>query len=237
MGSDLHAVGELGNRVFLGGHAGAAHRGPEGGWTQIASLHDKDVMGWAATGPRVLAGGHEGLFASTDGGGSFERVGEVPVSDVHALGAAGDTVYVASPESGVLVSSDGGRTFEPRSETGAAFMGTIWVDPTDPNTAIAPSMQDGPVKTTDGGRTWARLGSAMGSMAVAVGQGGHVLLSLGMNGAETSSDGGASWGSTTVPDGTSAAAYTTDGDLLVAVLIGDRAKVYEQAGGGWIPLA
>lgn len=237
VGGDLHALGELEGRMFVGGHGGAGYRASEGGWTQIESLDDKDVMGWATTASRVFAGGHEGLYASTDGGETFDQVAGVPVSDVHALGASGGTVYLASPESGVLVSADGGRSFEARSQAGQMFMGNIWVDPSDPNTAIAPSMRDGAVETTDGGATWTQLGSAMGSMAVAVDRTGTHLCALGMNGADVSADGGATWTSVDVPDGTSAAAYTTDGRLIVAALDGDRAELYEQAGGTWTPLA
>lgn len=237
VGGDLHAVGELGGRVFVGGHGGAGFRAPRGGWTQIDSLDDKDIMGWATTGSMLLAGGHEGLYASTDDSDEFDKVADVPVSDVHALGASGNVVYLASPESGVLVSTDAGRSFQPRSQAGRAFMGNIWVDPTNPDTAIAPSMQDGAVKTTDGGTTWSPLGSAVGSMAVAVDQTGAHLLALSMNGAEMSMDGGATWTSADVPDDTSAAAYNAAGNLVVATLADDRAKVHEKVGTKWSPLA
>lgn len=236
VGGDLHAAGELGSRLFVGGHGGAGYRASAGGWTQIESLDDKDVMGWASTGSKILAGGHTGLYASTDEGSTFDQVKGLPVSDVHALGASGDVVYLASPEAGTLVSTDGGTTFEPRSSAGQDFMGTIWADPTNPDIAIAPSMKDGAVRTTDGGSTWTPLGSAMGSMAVAVDQTGSRLLAIGMEGAQLSTDGGASWTALDVPDGTSAGSYTATGDLVVAALAGDRADVYQQDGAKWDPL-
>lgn len=236
VGGDLHAVGELGSRLFVGGHGGAGYHASAGGWRQIDSLDDTDVMGWASTGAKVLAGGHTGLYASTDDGSSFDQVDGLPVSDVHALGASGDIVYLASPEAGTLVSTDGGTTFEPRSAAGQDLMGTIWVDPTNPDLAIAPSMQEGAVQTTDGGATWTPLGSATGSMAVAVDKTGSRLLAIGMDGAQLSTDGGASWTALDVPDRTSAASYTATGDLVVAALAGDRAKVYQQDGTKWDPL-
>lgn len=237
VGGDLHAVTALGSRVFVGGHGGAAFRTPSGGWTHIGSLDNKDVMAWAGTGSLVLAGGHAGLYRSTDDGSTFVEAPGLAVSDVHALGAAGDTVYVASPEAGVLVSADNGKTFEQRSSVGRAFMGTIWVDPNNPNIAIAPSMQDGAVKTTDGGKTWGALSSSSGAMAVAVENGGAQILVLGMDSAESSTDGGATWSAVEVPTGSLAAAYTADGRLVVAVLAGNRAEVFEQVGGKWNPLA
>lgn len=233
VGGDLHAVGALGSRIFVGGHNGAGYRLGSGGWRQIGSLDDKDVMGWASTGHGVLAGGHTGLYASTNRGVSFEPVAGLPVSDVHALGASSSVVYLASPEAGTLVSTDGGATFKPRSSAGRDFMGTIWVDPKDPNTAIAPSMQDGAVRTTDGGATWTPIGSTPGAMAVAVDATGSRLIVVGMEDVQLSTDGGSSWSSLAVPAGTSTAAYTDSGDLVVAALVGTRAIAYRQAGTKW----
>lgn len=237
VGGDLHAVGQLGDRLFVGGHGGAGYRASASGWTQINSLKDKDVMGWAATTSRLLAGGHEGLYASTDQGSTFSHVQGIPVSDVHGLGAIGSVIYLASPQAGVLVSTDGGSSFEQRGSTGQDFMGTIWVDPSNPKVAIAPSMHDGAVKTTDGGSTWTPLGSETGTMAVAVNDSGNELLTLGMNGAQRSLDAGATWHALDVPDSTSAAAYSSDGNLIVAALSGDRASVYERKGAKWDPLS
>ena len=237
VGGDLHAVGELNGRLFVGGHNGAGYRLISGGWTQISTLDDKDVMGWAQAGETVLAGGHGGLFRSLDNGSTFSVVGGLPVSDVHALGATGKWVYVGSPESGVLVSDDGGRTFAPAGADGQDFMGTIWVDPMNPDVAIAPSMQSGAVKTIDGGATWTPLGSSSGSMAVAVDASGQRVAAIGMNGAESSEDGGATWEPMDLPDGTGAATYTSDGELVAAVLSDERAQLYTSVNGEWDLLA
>lgn len=236
VGGDLHALGQLGDRVFVGGHGGAGFHVPAGGWTQIDSLDDKDVMGWASTGATILAGGHAGLNISRDNGSTFAQAQDLPVSDVHALGASGERVYIGSPEAGILVSNDAGKTFARISETGQDFMGTIWVNPADPDVAIAPSMQAGAVKTTDGGATWNPLGSSSGSMAVAVDSSGRQIVAIGMGGAEQSTDGGNSWTQLEVPDGTSAAAYTSQDDLVAAVLTGDQAEVYQSVAGKWDPL-
>ena len=91
------------------------------------------------------------------------------------------------------MSTDGAKTFTKRGAAGQDFMGSIWIDPANPDVAIAPSMQQGAVKTVDGGRTWSPLGSAMGSMAVAVDPSGTNLVAIGMDGAQQSSDGGATW--------------------------------------------
>ena len=57
---DLHAVGDLESPIFVGGHGDAGYRASTGGWTQIDSLDDKDVIGSASTAPMVVAGGHAG---------------------------------------------------------------------------------------------------------------------------------------------------------------------------------
>lgn len=236
VGGDLHAVGQLGDRLFVGGHAGAGYRASTGGWMQIETLDDKDVMGWASSGGDLLAGGHAGLYRSRDDGLTFAAVPDLAVSDVHALGAAGERVYLGTPEAGVLVSDDGGASFSLVSSAGRDFMGTIWVDPANPDVAIAPSMRSGVVKTTDGGETWTAMGSSSGSMAVAVDGSGQDLVAIGMDGAETSDDDGSTWSALEVPDGTSAAAYTSEGDLVVAALSGERAEVFTAVSGTWDPL-
>lgn len=72
---------------------------------------------------------------------------------MHALGAAGDTVYLASPRAGLLASSDGGRSWQTRNaDAGRGFMGTILVDSADPAHLIAPDMQSGLVASADGWR-------------------------------------------------------------------------------------
>lgn len=236
VGGDLHAVGQLGNRLFVGGHGGAGFRTPAGGWTQIDSLDNKDVMAWAASGKTIFAGGHAGLYNSTDDGSHFAPVAGLPIADVHALGASGRRIYIGSPQAGILVSDDSGSNFEKVSSVGRDFMGTIWIDPANPDIAIAPSMQAGAVKTTDGGATWTAMGTSSGSMAVAVDPAGSNIVAIGMGGAERSTDGGASWSPTDVPSGTSAAAYTPQNDLVTGVLSGDRAEVYQFIAGKWDPL-
>jgi photosystem II stability/assembly factor-like uncharacterized protein len=238
VGGDLHVVAAFDGRLFVSGHNGAGYLDTPGGWTQIASLDDKDGMGWAKTPQALLVGGHAGLYSSTDGGLSFSKAGaDLPVTDVHALGSNGDTVYLASPQAGLFVSEDGGKTFAKRNEVGASFMGTITVDPADPAHAVAPDMQNGAVVTTDGGATWKKLGGPGGTMAVAwnpvdLAQ----IVVIGMDGAAISTDAGKSWSAFSVPDGTSAAAYDAGGQLYAAVLQGSRAHVFKLSGKTWTAL-
>ena len=237
VGGDLHTLTVVGDALYAGGHAAVAVS-RDGGrqWQDIPSLEGADAMGWAQTTDALLAGGHPGLFRSTDGGASFEPVagsGELP--DVHALGGAGDTVYAGSPQAGLVVSEDGGQTWETREpEAGRSFMGTILVDPGDPQRLIAPDMSSGLVASSDGGRSWTPLGSPEGAMAAAWDPANlDRIVAVGMAESAFSTDGGGSWQPLPVPAGTSAVAFSADGATLYAgVLDGEVAVVSSSTDGG-----
>lgn len=242
VGGDLHTVTSLGDILYVGGHAAVAASRDEGRrWKQVPSLAGADAMGWAVTGDAVLVGGHPGLFRSTDDGATFARVtGAGTVPDVHALGGAGGTVYLASPQAGVLVSTDGGKSWEVRSsEAGRSFMGTILVDPDDPARLVAPDMASGLTTSTDGGRTWTALGGPMGAMAATwKPTDTDLIIAVGMNGGARSADGGATWRDVALPRGTSAVSYDPSGDTVYAgVLERERARTYRSTDDGatWTP--
>jgi hypothetical protein len=235
VGGDLHTVAALGGKLYVGGHDGAAVS-TDGArtWSPLPSLRGADAMGWAISGDRVLVAGHNGLRASS--GGDFTAV-NLPdgVSDVHALGGSGDTVYAASPQAGLLVSTDGGKTWRPRNvQNGRGFMGSIVVDRADPNRLIAPDMQAGATASRDGGRTWQPLGGPRGAMAVAQNpRDPKNLVAVGMGEAAASRDGGASWQPLEVPAGVSAVTFSEDGATLYAArLAGENAVVATSVDGG-----
>lgn len=241
VGSELHAVATLGSGLFVGGHDGAGRKAGESAWTQISSLDDKDIMGWAMINGEILAGGHQGLYASRDQGMTFTTVPnasglDLDGLDVHGLGASESIIYLASPAGGLFTSTDGGRSFELRSTTGRVFMGTIWVDPMDPDTAIAPSMQAGAVQTTNGGRTWTSLGGPVGAMSVTVTDSGRRVIVIGMSEAQQSTDGGAAWAPLDLPPGASAGTLTAEGTLITAAPENGSVAVYRLARGEWEPL-
>lgn len=239
VGGDLHSVivdPADPQRLFVGGHEAAAASGDGGRtWAQISSLRDADAMGWAITGEIVWMGGHPGLRRSIDGGRSFEPAGgELSSTDVHALGGSDRVLFAASPERGLLASTDGGDTWESRSpEAGKGFMGGIVVDPADVDHLLAPDMQAGVVESGDGGRTWKALGSPGMAMSVtAVGRGVDELIVAGGGQAARSDDGGATWDRMDVPDGTMVVAGAADGSLYAGALDGGVARVSRSTDGG-----
>ena len=243
VGGDLHTVFAADQSLYVGGHTRAAvsHDGGKT-WQDIGDLEGADPMGWAASGDTLLAGGHPGLYRSTDGGATFEQLsGSSAVPDVHALGGAGDVVYLASTQAGVLASTDGGTTWKVRNaDAGKSFMGTILVDPEDTGRLIAPDMSGTLATSSDGGRTWTSLGGPMGAMAAAWNpQNTKEIIASGMQGAERSTDGGDTWTPAELPSGTSAVSYAPDGNTIYAgVLSSEHAIVYRSTdhGNTWTPL-
>lgn len=237
VGGDLHTVTAIGDRLYVGGHDGVAVS-TDGGkaWRAVPSLRGADAMGWAQTPAGLLAGGHPGLYRSTDGGATFTKTtGPAQVSDVHALGASGSTAYLASPLAGLLISGDGGASWQVRNpQVGKTFMGTLLVDPADAQHLIAPDMQNGLVTSVDGGRTWTVLGGPQGAMSVAWDPNNtERLVAVGMAGGAFSNDGGRTWTDVTLPAGTSAATFSPDGAILYAAgLDGSNARVRASADRG-----
>lgn len=237
VGGDLHTLTAAAGRLYVGGHDGVGVS-TDGGqdWSPVTSLRGADAMGWAVTPAGTFAGGHPGLFRSTDGGSTFTKAGGLgQVSDVHALGAAGNTAYLASPQAGLLASNDGGLSWQPRNtDVGRSFMGTILVDPAHPQRLVAPDMQSGLVTSSDGGTTWTSLGGPGGAMAAAWDPTNtQRLVAISTNGGATSSDGGRTWINLTLPAGTSAATFSADGKTLyAAALDGDTARVFASSDAG-----
>jgi hypothetical protein len=119
------------------------------------------VVRYAKAG-ELLASGHPegdgslpeniGLVRSGNAGGTWEPVSELGQSDFHILQAAGaDVVAVRAEESDILVSADGGRTFEPR--TAPELPLDVAFDPRDPARMVV-ATEKGTFSSADGGGSW-----------------------------------------------------------------------------------
>jgi photosystem II stability/assembly factor-like uncharacterized protein len=241
VGSDLHSLVTAPpptSRLYVGGHEGVAVS-TDGGvtWRPVESLDGADAMGWAFTDEGTLVGGHPGLFVSDDGGRTFRQDNEsLLATDIHALGSGAGVIYAASPQLGVFASTDGGASWEIRTDqVGQAFMGNILVDPRDPDHVVAPDMQAGAVESSDGGRSWSVLGGAPGAMWVSwdLADTDRIVVS-GMGQAAQTHDGGQTWARMAVPGGSSVVQIdANDSDVLYAgVLEGKEAVVWVSRDGG-----
>lgn len=230
VGGDIHTLTYTKNGLFVTGHeSGSVSANGGYTWSAIPSFRNADIMGWATTDIGFLAGGHNGMFKSTDGGKSFARINFFgKVSDVHSLGASGKNVYLASPQAGLLRSIDSGKSWKlVNKKFGQGFMGSMLVDSKNPLRVIAPDMSNGLVVTKDGGKTWAHFGGPSGVMSVdwnAKNQKEIVVLAMGV-GAITKNN-GRTWNSFPVPMSSSAIALSSTGSkIFVAVLSGSKAKI------------
>ncbi|MBC7463573.1 MAG: hypothetical protein H7227_04875 [Actinobacteria bacterium] len=231
VGGDLHSLTVDGSQMVVTGHQSAA-KSMDGGqnWTALKTLDGEDIMGWASNLGNTFAGGHNGFHMAPTNGDEFKRI-DLPggITDIHALGAAGEFVYLASPQAGFLASEDGGKTWILRnSKVGQGFMGSMLVDPIDPLKVFAPDMQSGLVSTIDGGLTWRKMGGPAGSMSVAWNpENRNQIAVVGMSGGALTSDGGATWSDLALPEGGSAIAFSKNGKTIyAATLDSEYATIY-----------
>ena len=216
VGGDLHTVAVVGDALYVAGHA-AVGVSRDGGrqWQQVDALKGADPMGWAVTSDTVLVGGHPGLFRSTDNGATFNKVtGAGTVPDAHALGGAGGTFYLGSPQAGLLASTDGGSTWHYRHlfvrdynlDRGSLLRGIEYE-----HGLLVVASEDGILLSRDGGRHFTRALAGLPFSAVAISGPPPGRILAGGNGTSyLSVDGGETWVSIDV--GT-----TTRGSRLVTI--------------------
>ena len=186
------------DRFVASGHPGASQGGPSAlgliesrdrgaTWTPV-SLPGSDLHLLRAAGDAVYTFDGE-LQASRDGGRTFQqRESPGALIDMAIDPSDGDRV-LASTESGVRVTRDGGRTWQDTALNAPALL--AWGRPERP-AAIG---GDGTVQTsTDGGRTWKPAGTPGGQPAAFAADDDGALYLAGPDGSVSwSSDAGRTW--------------------------------------------
>ncbi len=135
----------------------------------------------------VYAGTTEGLYKTDDGGAKWARLTgpDVIINDVFVDPADHARLLLATDRSGVLLSTDGGKTF---SSTNAGFsqrvVQTLLVDATRPGTLYAGVLNDkiygGVFRSTDDGATWQQQADGLAGRDVFVlAQGGDGTILAG----------------------------------------------------------
>ena len=240
VGGDLHTLTFTKNGLFVTGHQAGDYSTDDGlHWKSIATLKNVDSMSWASTDSAYFAGGHNGLFKSTNGGKSFTRIKFFGnASDVHAIGASKKIVYMGSPQVGFLRSIDGGKSWKiVNAKFGQGFMGSMLVDSSNPLRVIAPDMNNGLVLTVDGGKTWALFGGPQGAMSIGWNPNNNKeIATLGMNVGALSKDDGKTWSTFSVPMGSAAITLSSTGKrIYVATLVSEKAVIFstDDAGKHW----
>ena len=224
----------------------ATHSGlfkiPEQGEAERVANRAQDTMGFSIVGPgRFIGSGHPdfreddvrppllGLIESDDAGVTWDRVSLHGEADFHALSAAHGRVYGYDSTSGTFMVTKNKREWDRRSRL--PMLGFA-VDPADPDNVVAAS-PDGPVFSSDGGRTWTPLAGAP-PLAVVAWQEGAGLFGVAVDGTvHRSGDGGRTWQRTGSAGGEPEALMvdTDAGQARVHVAVAGRGIVVSEDGG------
>jgi photosystem II stability/assembly factor-like uncharacterized protein len=228
--------------LFIATHTGL-FRAPEG-QQRARRVADRfqDTMGFTVTGPdRFLGSGHPdgreglppflGLIRSSDAGQSWEPVSLLGERDFHVLEAAGRRIYgygsdYESGQAGLLVSDDGGRTWDER--TPPEPLVSLAIDPEDPDHIVA-SGENGLYSSNDAAAGWRPLTDEAGLLAWTETTGLFVVRFDGQ--LARSRDGGRSWQNLGTV-GAQPAAFESAGDELY-VALHDGTVTFSRDGREW----
>jgi hypothetical protein len=230
--------------LFVATHTGL-FRASEGERT-ASRVADRfqDTMGFTVVGPnRFLGSGHPdgreglppflGLIESRDAGRTWEPISLLGKRDFHVLEASGRRVYgfgsdFDTRQAGLLVSYDGGRSWDERTPPEALL--SLAIDPEDPDRVVA-SGEQGLYLSTDAGRGWRPLD---GGPALLAWPAGGQLFAVAFDGSVArSGDAGRSWGQAGQVGGEPAAFEGADGGDLYVALHDGTIKRSADGGASW----
>jgi len=247
---DAFAVNPKGGSLLLATNKGLFHIDADGKKGRLlrsevkvsnkgSGFGDK-VSAFAFVGPDKLIGsghpddptvpGNLGLMQSNNGGASWKAVSRVGLSDLHVIKPQGGLVFAYDTVlGGVIVSSDGGKTFAERSAPEEPVT-DLASDPRDANYLLAASVNSLFV-STDQARSWKKLGPA-DSPQLAWGE--HGLYRADAGGiVGTSSDRGRSWKQVGRLEGNPGKLVETSDDKLYVALDSGIVQVSSDAGRSW----
>jgi hypothetical protein len=194
------------------------------------------------TGPGdLLASGHplEGnlpenlpLIRSSDHGATWTAVDGTAEGDYHELESAGDMILAVSVDApDVLVSRDGGRTFEKKTPPDRPI--DVVVNPKDQN-QLAVSTEQGTFISSDGGGSWRPRDTTFGARLTWPGE----LYSVDKSGkVRASKDGGQSWEDRGDVGGIPSVIASGRKDELFVGIIGGKVQRSTDGGRKWTTAA
>ena len=229
-------------RVDPGAKEGERILGKVSGLSSAATVSGNLVVRFTGPG-ELLASGHPQagdvsenlpLMTSSDHGDTWQVVPNTAEADYHELELFGDQLIAVSVESpDVLVSRDGGVTFEKRTPPQLPI--DVVVDPSDPE-HWAVSTEQGTFLSTNGGQSWRPRDPSSGARLAWPTK--DKLYSLERNGQlRVSSNGGQSFEPAGDVGGLpSEFTYGTKGELYVAI-VGGKIRKSTNGGKSWSTVA
>lgn len=199
----VHGLGvDPGNGTLYAATHSGLFRIPEQGEAERIANRAQDTMGFSVVGPgRFIGSGHPdpleddvrppllGLIESDDAGLTWDRLSLHGEADFHALVAAHGQVYGYDSTSGTFMVTGDKKRWDRRSRL--PMLGFA-VDPADPEQVVA-ATPEGPVASSDGGRTWVPLAGAPPLAVVAWQEGAGLFGAAGDGTVHRSGDGGRTW--------------------------------------------
>ncbi len=240
--ADVHGIGvnPADGSLYIATHTGLFRAASSETSARRVNAPKQDLMGFSIAGPdRFVASGHPGpgqdlppslgLIESRDRGRSWRALSLQGKADFHVLRSVGRTVYAYDGR--LMVSRDGGRSWQPRRAPGQ--LADLAPDPRDPDQVLA-STSDGLSISEDGGRSW-KKGTLPPPTLLAWGPVRRAFAVEGGGNVSASADSGRSWRRAGTVKGPPAA-FTADqrGTIYVARQDG---SVAQSADGGrtWRP--
>ena len=200
-GADAMGWAFTDDAIFVGGHPGLSVSTDGGETFEVRNegLVSTDVHALGAGSDVVYAGlAGLGTFASTDGGETWEerndRMGGAFMGRIVVDPADDDHLIAPDMESGLVESSDGGRSWDPLNVQGVSWVS--W-DPSGSDRIIVTAQGDA-AESTDDGRSWDRFEVPDGVTIVEISpHDPEVLVAAALHAPEAvvyvSTDGGATW--------------------------------------------
>ncbi|MFW2338947.1 MAG: WD40/YVTN/BNR-like repeat-containing protein [Acidimicrobiia bacterium] len=183
---------------------------PEGqGWREIAFAPSDPTIVYAGSAGFYSAGGFApeigaaGIWRSQDGGATWDTANDPGTADAHIAGLAIDpndprSVYAASPTHGLLVTTDGGASWN-AIEGLPSMAYSVAVGPSDPSVVVAGFFGGGVYRSDDSGVSWTRSAAGLPPeaivSAVVFDPSNPTVVYAGdeLSGVYQSNDGGVSW--------------------------------------------
>lgn len=236
----VHGLGVSDGTLLIATHTGlwTAREGQTE--TRRFGQSRQDVMGFSVVGEDHFVGsGHPdptqdqppnlGLIESGDGGRTWKSISLHGEADFHVLETSGKRVFGFDGTQGrIMVSSDGGRSWQQRTPPAGVF--ALAIDPTDSDRAVA-STERGLFASTDAAKGWRPVNDRLAGL-LAWPSVNELYLVDAQGQVQVSRDGGVQWQVVGSIDGVPAA-FIADGQDLYAALADGQVKRSTDGGRSW----